>query len=351
VQPGDDIPSLLKAAPGWAYLDWITGIIRVDADPREYEALMDKMSGGSVPRAALTEKEVLLLETLTHETTHLLQICTTGFLYWIAREMSDALREYLLELEPKSYEDLPRVAPESVTRRFQKFKRYIDARGPHGLTVRSLAESTAFMTQKRTHWVGLNAEDYADLLAGQADEYRAAYDFAVEKLGPTHAFQMCPLLTFFALCCTEPVKMFIALCERMRQELANGTHLKKNLLELRDEVASQISSSVIGIPHPDTNGKHLVYGPIVLSLYALNQARQFDFVQYWAKPYELDSSAVAEAVAPPMMFNPSSDGILVLSVSKRFSPNAKRIGDPPGELSQATQVLMILHEISTRLQG
>src|SRR3974390_1032625 len=175
------VASSLLLPDGWAYLDWITGMIRIDSNRTDWERLKEKVPPNKRLTAhMLTEDELTLLETFTHEMVHYLQLCTTGYLYRLARD----LLAVLAELPPAStIDDVPEADLTRAAGRLRAIKEErLCAPGKRGLAVISLVESAAFLVQKRTHY-DLTPADYEAALVGWPAMYRAGYDIAREHLG------------------------------------------------------------------------------------------------------------------------------------------------------------------------
>ena len=77
-------PKLLQP-DGWAFLDWLTGIVQVNCESGRYHALKTTLRGCG-PKG-LSREQILLLETVTHESFHYFQICTSAFLHNIVKRL------------------------------------------------------------------------------------------------------------------------------------------------------------------------------------------------------------------------------------------------------------------------
>jgi hypothetical protein len=73
-----------------AYLDWTTGIIRINTTREAWGRLRARG-----PDARLTPEEQGLLELFVHEAYHAVQLFTTGYLYNFATQITVEVTEWL----------------------------------------------------------------------------------------------------------------------------------------------------------------------------------------------------------------------------------------------------------------
>jgi hypothetical protein len=323
-----------------AYLDWATGIMRINTTYEEWEALR-----GNDQEGKLTASQIGLLETITHETTHYLQIITTGFLYSLSVEIFEEIKR-CLPLPLKSFADIPTSAPDDVAVRLNKILLRLDEFGPHDLTVRSLVESAAFLVQKRTHWINLTPAGYREILdhSCPSEEYRSAYDIAVHYLGD-EAFDSYCFLSSLSLCTINPTVTFLRLCEEAStRQLRLGQNLDVrpyidllnrincNLIGTAAEVCSQFSI-------------HPVYTDAVHQLNDLCGRDGFDVITYMAAPYRISNHLAIVAVRP-MLFNKISDRYWYLYLPDVLWPKTDT-----SKKEEMSETLILLAAISSQILG
>src|SRR5439155_15700726 len=146
---------------GWAYLDWVTGIVRINCGKDEYLGLKAKTEV-DFQQGRVSSEQQRLLETVTHEVTHYFQVCTTGYLHRLVRELTNALLDTLPEV--MDVDQLPEEALMAAGRRLNEIKQRLTVAGPRNLTILDLIEGAAFLIQKRYHFPKLTGLGYADLL-------------------------------------------------------------------------------------------------------------------------------------------------------------------------------------------
>jgi hypothetical protein len=338
----NDIASSLLLPDGWAYLDWVSGVIRVNATYDELERLRELMSTReSIRGRELGESQVLLLETLTHEYTHYFQLCTTGYLYRVAKEFFTTLTS-ALPTDITSVEQLPQSVIDDVGLRLDAVKhKHLLTVGARGLDVLSIVESAAFLVQKRYHRPELSPEEYEKALAGQPSVYKKGYDIAREYLG-NDAFTAYPLLASLALWTDRPVDSLVTLCAWV----AGHSQVERRQLQFGD-LLTPLTSSAGFIGPPWISGQRNVpeYEASVRCLEKAQKTGQFSRQAYLsAQHQDAQVRAIVEAL-PPVIFNaeqqPGAVGIQWPISWDKSSPEEK---------IQHSQVMLLLFAISTHVQ-
>lgn len=189
------------------YLEWGTGIIRVNMD---YELWERYSSGKSAPPP---ESFRSLCSTITHETYHFLQIAVTGFMYRFASRYFEAMHESVSahagnELTEESiYSFLTK--PPSISDKVGSLLRVLHHQGPTGVSALHIIESAAFFYEHNTHFKNLTAVGYNKILEDEdpPEEYFLAYHEAERVLGSL-ACDNFLIATVISLCFAEPQNVF-----------------------------------------------------------------------------------------------------------------------------------------------
>ena len=332
------IASSVLRPDGWAYLDWVTGVVRIDARRDEWERLQEQFSSrDQVSAHELTAKEVLLLETVTHEVTHFFQVCTTGYLYRVALDLFAALTD-ALPADIKSVEELPESIIEHVAGRLNSIKEErLCAPGPRELDVLSIVESAAFMIQKLSHNPDLTPQEYQRALAGQPSVYRTAYDLACEYLGEA-AFGTYPVLASLSLWTERPADSLIGLCEGLavHKDLEFG-----HLVDALHRAGGFIGPPWLGSARRDFPE----YNMSIDGLDRLADEDRFDRQAYLLRPFKDEHVRImVDAAMPPIVFNEDDEGRLAF----QWPPSWKEI--PNGQKNARAMMLLLLFSISTHVQ-
>jgi hypothetical protein len=307
-----------------AYLDWTTGILRINANYEQWFDLISRTDGGILVPTTLSSQELDLLETVTHESTHLLQIVTTGFLYSVAVELYAGIGTYVESFGSSFGEDdvlaiLEHGIPAALMEEIRSILLRLDVCGPDNVTARSIVESSAFMAQKRTHHLGLSRQKYAQMLETQCPgpEYRRAYDVAVQYLGDD-AFDLFPLLASLSLCTRRPEQIFSSFCEQISKE--NGPSGAYISVPGQSEVSidlggflrvlNAISAELIGSAAQAAANlpEHPFYTDIVNQINLLNRDGAISLDRYITAPHEIQERLFEECLRP-MIFNRSGEHI------------------------------------------
>lgn len=189
------------------YLEWGSGILRVNCSFEEWEEINRNFGN---PRSEFARS---VLATVTHETFHFLQICTTGFLYAFACRYFDLMRNLiknragypLTEVKIRFFLNNP---PEHTDEIIDHIS-LLDRPGHSGITVRSIVESAAYFYEHATHYPNIDARAYDEILARDKppEEYYQAYSLSKEILGNT-AFSNFLLAAFISLCFSRPEMVY-----------------------------------------------------------------------------------------------------------------------------------------------
>jgi hypothetical protein len=221
--------ALLLPPNVWGFLEWTTGVIRINATVGELQRLGDLKE-----RARLAYQE-----TVTHEFFHCAQICAAGYPHHFAVSV---VKELLPVLYPflegfSAYTDLGEAslrfaeAPPPVPRALVTVLEGLDAPGDDGITPREIVESAAYLVQKRTHRPGLDAAGFGRILPfAPAPEYQTAFLVAESILGD-RAFELLPALSYFSLCYLRPQDVFIPLCRAASRLPGGGGHSLAHVAE------------------------------------------------------------------------------------------------------------------------
>lgn len=334
---GKFVSSLLRP-DGLAYLDWISGLVRIDCRRDEWERLRSQLlARTTTQRDTLTEREVLLLETFTHEVTHYFQLCTTGYLYRLARDLLAVLYEVL----PHDVDIIGHIPESEVARAAERLSAIkserLSSSGPEGLDVVSIVESSAYMTQKLYHYPGLTREKYEDTLAGQPTIYSKGYEIARGYLGD-ETLGTYPVLASLALWTQSPGSSLIFLCETLaalapkaRGELQFG-HLLDWLIE---------RPGFIGPPWPRVGANFPEYELSVRRLLDNHVERE----NYMRRPF-LDEHVrfLLEETMPLVLFNEDAEGQLALQYPRSWA------GKTENEKAARGKMLTLLFTVSTHVQ-
>lgn len=309
------VASLLALPPQmFALLDWCSGIVRVNATQEQYELLRRNADHPD----EMTEDEVAIMEVLSHECFHFLQICTTGYLYQLAIELMQEFGS-LLPRNAKdalqAIQEVPRLLSQSGGSRLKSIVESIDVPGRDGVTVRAIVESHAFFAQKLHHYRNLSAPHYKQMLNSvPGPDYRAAYDFVEAQLGEDYAFSMFSLLASLALCTAAPQDTFGNFCRAAAHEKLNVKTVA-DPVQLIERLMKHAKGGFYGSAERLTrewNRTHYVYTPAVRRLHGLPSA-DFTLPVFYANPDSLTVRVYTE-VSPLIVFNPPSNNPFSISM-------------------------------------
>jgi hypothetical protein len=193
-----------------ADVDWATGIVRMHIPYDKWRRLLD-----SDP-ADLAADDLHVLETITHEAMHVLQMVMTGYAYDLSRACFQQVATAL-----QAEHDL-----DGVYRERARYTAALEPRfaalvepGERGVRAVDILEGAAFLAQKRSHWEGLGPQSYERILDKHVDDaaYRRAYDVAVGILGED-AFDQFLHVATLALETRSPETVLVPLLEAFRAE-------------------------------------------------------------------------------------------------------------------------------------
>jgi hypothetical protein len=304
------ILKLLDPRDAAAYLDWGSGITRVNATHAQWDAVLSRSD-----ESQLSVAERQFLETVIHETTHFLQIVTTGYLYRFAVFFSLELRGVIEDIDRAgSLSEADYVGsllrapiPAQGAESLRELVSEIDAPGPKEITTRAIVESDAFLIQKRAFWPDISPAAYRDVLDRQSPSplYRTAYDVAGQWLGDD-SLDAYPYLAYLALCTSQPPTAFVALCQAVaeRSLARNGVlqvgAIARLLNDTRWDVFGTASEVVSWFPP-----EHPVYTPAVKQLDELPKEGDLSLERYSVTPHIFTEQLLRQGTRP-MVFNDRS---------------------------------------------
>ncbi|MDA0161326.1 hypothetical protein OM076_13695 [Solirubrobacter ginsenosidimutans] len=265
-----------------AYLDWATGLLRIN---RAYDEWRQE-----------TPSHVFA-ETLAHESFHLVQLATTGYGYRLSARLFDLVRRALTATADV---EIPPGASAEVARLLS----VLDAVGPEGVTARSVLESHAYLVQKQAVWTGLTAASYdAILVSAPAPEYRTAYEFARDHLAD-ETFTTFPLLCSLALLTADPAETFIALVHELdRRSLHYEPGTARALLGLTEALAGRFLGTAADVRRAQ-GLRHPLLDPLLDAVDHRRASGGVDPIEGLAQPLAL-YAAIAFKTLRPMLFNPT----------------------------------------------
>jgi hypothetical protein len=286
------------------YLEWCSGTLFINRTFEAWKAYQGRPQG-----APLDSATQALLQTITHETYHFLQITVTGFAYQFACLLFGEIRKQINPpLDETRLREL-RASPPEPSAGLRFLAGFLDEPDADGLSTRDILESAAFLYEYKTHYTGLSAQGYSSLLEANcpSPEYRKAYDLTVKVLG-NRAFDEYLSLSVAALCFAEPNKVFVDILSAAR----NCRHVRA--VEYIRSIASRVaarhqaigSAAQVAFEGTSPLGKlqHPIYTPAVV---ALNNS-SFDPFEVLTNPSYL-GRGVAESLVRPILLK---DGVLWL---------------------------------------
>jgi hypothetical protein len=291
-------PADAEAGDLVADVDWATGLIRMHVPLAEWQRVL------ALEPTELGGDDLYLLETITHEHVHVLQLITTGYLYELSL---DCLKQCVAALD--EHRDLDGIYAHRGEYRLplEVITMPLGEPGAEGVRTIDILEGAAMLTQKRVHWPGLGPEMYERVLDAEAADaaYRNAYDAAVDILGGD-AFDQFTHIASLSLMTTEPQTVFVPLARAFRDGASrvdvDHNHrlgiefLRRSYPEL--QLGSATDLMVQGEIHP-----------ILRALVAGFNKRALDGelkpILMMAAPYRMND-ALAELLASPALFPPIS---------------------------------------------
>lgn len=317
-----DILWAIQAPPdevaGW--MDWATGILYLNSQvegPEHYETLMN---------GERTDDVRELLETITHENVHFVQMVTTGYMYRWACRLYDRLvkamkplkRElirYIDNPDPRSLQGIEQQVLDSDRLQLRNHLAQLDRPAQNGISVRDLLESHAFLVEKKSHWRDLNGAGYLQMLNDDAPgpEYRAAYDLARFRLGDGATFAWFPLIVSLCLGAEDPPGAF----DVVVGEMATWS-LSQDPQEFDSPTIRKIVATVPGMIGPDkeTVSVHPLYTPAVLAIQD-KCAHGFNMPEFYADPANKIGSIMNDIIRP-MVFRANAKDQFAVWVPPEF---------------------------------
>ena len=293
------LPELALPSSVDGVLDWASGLVRLNRTWYEWDNLRRRPAGAQ----GVTAGDQALIQLLTHEVFHFLQITTTGYLYTFAVELFEIVRTCVHVPSTPEADVVVTVsadACEAMDRLFQRF----DRKSSRGISARDIVESHAYFVEHRVHWQGLDPAGYeAVLSAAPAPEYRVAYDYAREILGNT-AFHTFPLVASLALLSSEPAHTYTALVDsvaikQLRYEAITDIPLFLACLKVTAGDTLVGTSAEVA----NTLPRHPIYFEMVR---VLNEhcGGGFSVLEFMAGPHRL-LDVLANDATRPLLLNPS----------------------------------------------
>lgn len=281
-----------------ADVDWATGLIRMHVRLAEWQRVL------ALDRTELGPDDVYLLEAITHEHVHVLQLITTGFAYELSL---DCLKQCVAALN--DHGDLAGIYAHRDEYRLplKLITMPLGEPGAEGVRAIDVLEGAAMLTQKRVHWPGLGPRMYERVLDAEAADaaYRHAYDVAVDILGED-AFDQFTHIASLSLMTTEPQTVFAPLAHAFRDGASrldiDHNHrlgiefLKDSYPEL--QLGSATDLAVQGDIHPLLTG-------LVAGFNKRGLEGRLKPIIMMAAPYRMTDS-LAELLVGPVLFPPDN---------------------------------------------
>lgn len=331
------LPGLRRGAP-LADLDWATGLTRFFVDTETFLHTLGHHSGS--PDA----DDRYELEAITHESTHLLQLCLTGFAYDFSYRLLQTVR--LATQENSTLEAIydnrgayfARLAP-----LFQSLER----KGPEGVTTRSILESAAYLAQKQTHYE-LGLATFEQFLADEVldGDYRNAFDVAAQYLG-SDALDYFPHIANLALTTREPETVLVPLIKAFKSS-ASRIDIERNHrlgLQLLNQDFRNILIGSASDLYFDAGMQHSILGRVVLGVNELANENKLRPITLFARGRVYDDRTAA-LIAAPCSFPPTP---ATGGTSPVWVPDAwKKLN--PGDISEQIGAYRFLSAASIILQ-
>jgi hypothetical protein len=209
-------PFLHLPANTFAFLEWCTGVLRINLTTNEYKQRLNH-----------PQQRAELEEFIHHERFHMLQIVTSGFLYHFTTELvkdilpfwKNALAENTKGrmLFYKTISTIPDLSP-AVRKKFGALAQE-DA---DGLSINALIEGAALFYQKTASYPPELIIDELRLATSYLpQEYTSAFRYASKHLETASILQHFAELTHLALCFQQPVAAFRYLVDALTNKEAD----------------------------------------------------------------------------------------------------------------------------------
>ena len=189
------------------YLDWITGTLRLNYTYDEWVRILKEENDF---------EEFHYWETLTHEMFHLLQICTTPYLYNYVTKIANIVPKAIEKLRQKQDADLDLVdyfmqyIAQSTTQHLIYEKNNL------GISVFDLVEASAFLSHHRM-LLNMDHEEYCSILSIYKDsEYEVTYSY-LQNIINNRVFCCLPGIVFISLQYSKPLLVFEEICNKIKK--------------------------------------------------------------------------------------------------------------------------------------
>lgn len=287
------------------YLDWVSGIVRLNMSRADYDFFLQ----GTLP----VRRRRTLLSTIHHEALHVLQIVFSGFLYGFVTNARGFVSATLAERRGFAFERAESTSsPDRTTwvceNGLRKMLAKLDEIGEHKLSIRAIVESLTLLTETREQQPSWTHRNYIRYLGKEAPgtEYRSAFEFVTSKLGES-AFEWFPTLAHMALCSHEPVAVLASLCDEARRldvhrlpqpDWAAEVERGERLLETAMYHPRWLGRAIDVVSHMP---QHPVYTPLA------EQSRSLwdngDMANFMAAPHLATANILSLGVVP-ILLNP-----------------------------------------------
>lgn len=278
-------------------VDWATGIVRMHVPYDEWRRVI----GSDVE--TLNDDERFVLEVITHEGAHVMQMVTTGY----AWELSLRCFEQVVgALNEQGDLDAIYHGRAGYAAALEPSFATLTAKGEAGVRPIDILEGAAFLMQKRTHYPNLGPRSYQSMLDEQAPDaaYRRAYDATTEVLGED-AFDHFPHIANLSLQAREPQTVFMPLVHAFRAK-ASRVDLEHNHGVALELLNSQFADLLLGHPMErlEKGRVHPLLVGVVLAQNELAGSGRLSPIVMLASPYTI-SQDVANLLAGPTLFPPT----------------------------------------------
>ncbi len=218
------------------YLDWTTGLIRINLTYEEYK------NGNDIK---ILDK---VLTTLVHENFHAHQICNSGFLYNFIVEFTYELWENMFAMykdEPvlqQTFQEgiiISKAAKDILSRLYVKHGKF---------STIDLIESHAFLAHNLIIDRNLDYIQYDNLLTKKYPNtiYSNLFQYLKSLFGKK-SFHLLPGICFVALLFNQPMKVFYLMCEYLKtmDDFEDIDRLVKSSI---DYLSKDETNQYIGLP-------------------------------------------------------------------------------------------------------
>jgi len=195
----------------WGFLEWATGIIRLNLTQEDFDSMLSNVI-----------EEGDFRESLNHEYFHLLQISTSGYLYYFVTELLVDIIPYWktaltgqakgMDIFKSTVENIPELN-KKIKNRFAE----IDKPNKNGITTRQIIEGWAFLFQKNQINPLISADSFKNELKYYESDYSASYHF-LETIFQDKAKDYLPLISYISLCFNNPADFFHDYCSLLLNE-------------------------------------------------------------------------------------------------------------------------------------